>query len=248
MHILLTRQQSESESTAVALEALGHRVSIVPTLEIQPVDESARQQRIVEILETGRPDSIICVSKNAVLWGVPQLLQQWPDAVIEAQWFALGSGTARALELFGVIAIAPKQARSEDFLDVEELKDIAGQKTLYLAGEGGRQLIESELGSRGAMVMRCDVYRRRPDLAASELLSQMNGIPDVLTAMSGESLLALDQALPENCRDKWASKLLLVPSERVAELAASRGFHRVQVVTVREKDWPITYLQTQADL
>src|SRR5210317_699610 len=101
MHILLTRPQRESTEAALTLRQMGHDVSVIPLIEILPVDEAARDQRIVEILDGGKPDSVICVSKNAVYWGLPQLMERWRETRNEASWFALGSGSAEALAALG---------------------------------------------------------------------------------------------------------------------------------------------------
>jgi len=248
MHILLTRPQRESIDAALTLKQMGHDVSLVPLLEILPLDEEARDQRIAEILDGGKPDSVICVSKNAVYWGLPKLMERWREAREEASWFALGSGSAEALAALSVESVVPAKSQSESLLDISELQQASGQRVLYIVGENGRTLIENELKTRGADVLRWEVYRRRPDQAAAEQLQRMNRVPDLLTAMSGESLLALDQALPESNRRDWLSKTLLVPSERVAMLARERGFGRVEVVAVTEKDWPLNYLRDEASL
>lgn len=248
MHILLTRPQGESIGAARALTNLGNQVSLVPLIEILPLDEEARCRRLAELLEYGKPDWVICVSKNAVMWGLPQLMEAWPEGRKEAKWFALGRGSAEALGAFGVESISPPLSQSESLVDMAEMQKVNDKRLLYVAGENGRTLIEDELKIRGAEVLRWEVYRRRPDQAAADQLASMNEVPDVLTAMSGDSFLALDQALPESGRKAWLSKRLLVPSERVAKLADDRGFKNIQVVAVTEKDWPLSYLQDEAGL
>lgn len=241
MHILLTRPPGDSRNLAQALEQLGHQVSKVPLLEIQPLDEAAREQRLAEILSLGEPDGIVCASKHSVIWGLPQLIRYWPNAKENADWYAIGGGTAAALLTLGVTALTPQHAKSEGLLELPALQQVTGRRLLYIAGEDGRLLIETELERRGATVSRWEVYRRRPDLAAGDALMQIE-VPDVLTAMSGDSVLALDQALPANSRKEWLGKRLVVPSERVAALARQRGFLDPTIVSVTEKDWPLDYL------
>lgn len=242
MHILLTRAERDSYKLARALQGLGHQISMVPLLEIQPLDEEAREQRLAEILAEGKADGVICISKNSAIWGLPPLLKQWPTVDKEAEWFALGGGTAEVLHALGVEAVAPSQAQSEGLLNMPELQEVSGRRLLYVAGENGRPTIETELVSRGAEVLRWDVYRRRPDQAAAEELLRLADVPDVLTVMSADSLLALDQAVPEPTREEWLVKLLVVPSQRVANLADKMGFLNINVVPVSEKDWPMDYL------
>ncbi len=252
LHILLTRPAGDELLAAQSLRELGMQVSHVPALEIQPLEEDSRRQRLDEIFAALRPEIIICASRNAVIWGLPLLLEQQENSGNGATWFAIGQATAAALETFAVKAIAPAgSSRSETFLAMPQLERVAGKDILYVAGEEGRRTIEDELVARGGRLKRWDVYRRRPNPDVARALTKLPEIPDILTAMSGDSLLALDEAVAEMSTDQgtqWHQKRLLVPSERVAQLAASLGYVQVEIAEVTESIWPVDYLCKLADL
>ncbi len=249
MRILLTRPLPELEPLGSRLAALGFEPIKVPLIEIQPLDEEARRAQLHQLIAGAPPDLVICVSRNAVLWGVPLLLASYPQLAADALWFGLGEGTAAQLRSFHIQArVSERGSDSEALLDLPELQQLTDKRVLYLVGEGGRQHIEAGLLERGGRVARWEVYRRRPDQSAAAALAKLNASPDLLTAMSGDTLAALHRALPAADQSAWLQGRLLVPSERVAALARDLGFRQVVVVPVRGGDWPADYLAEQAAL
>ena len=122
---------------------------------------------------------------------------------------------------------------SEALLKLAAMQDIDGQKILIFRGRGGRTHLGDQLRERGAWVEYCDLYQRNPPSPQVQALpptfyKTVRLIP-ITTVHSGETLINLVKVvLPSQLA--WLQKQpLLTPGERVASIAAGKGFAEVLI-------------------
>jgi len=109
------------------------------------------------------------------------------------------------------------------------LQQVSEERVAIFCGEGGRSMLADQLGQRGAIVSRCELYRReithKYDEEINHLLS--SGKLELVIVHSGELLSNLI-ALVETDQQSILKQLpLLVPSERVAVFAKDEGFNQI---------------------
>ena len=165
MKVLLTRPDGENEVLATLLRAAGPPVGEVcsrPMLRLSDLSgpDSARVKSIAMNLD--QYDKIIFVSKSSVRFGLPVLASCWPQWPVTLEWLAVGPGTARALEPFGINAGYPEPPGSEGLLRLlhPSTTQPIDQRILIARGKGGRELLFDELARRGARVEYWEVYHR----------------------------------------------------------------------------------------
>lgn len=230
--ILVTRPAGQQTSLCAALEARGLQAFHQPLIELQSLPEPDPAQRGM-LQELDGYQHVIFISTNAVHYGMAWLEDYWPQWPVGLHWYAVGSGTARALSDFGIQALVPERdMNSEGLLRLPPLRDLRGQRVLIVKGEGGRELLREELQRRGARVDQLACYRRIPvQLPAGEMAARLaQWRIDLLMLSSGEGLGNLMALLsPEETSKLGQRATLLVPSRRVAQVAEAAGFGRVQV-------------------
>ena len=204
MRIWVTRTEPGATRQAAALAARGFGVLKVPVLGIEP-------------LQTGQPegsfDVVIFVSEHAVACAAAN---GWRTGSA----MPIGTATAQALLAYGVEPGWPAQANAQGVVDV--LAPSPPRRVLVVKGLGGRTTLQDWLRTRKRTVVEWDVYRRVPlDAAIS------GERVDAIVASSGDGLRVVEQLWFAERRD--ARLPLLVPSERVADLAKTMGFERVVV-------------------
>jgi uroporphyrinogen-III synthase len=219
--VLVTRPEHQATPLCRLLEAQGAHTLRLPALEIQAFGD--RRELAAHI---GAPEAfnlIIFTSANAVRFGA-SLLDQKRDL----QLAAIGPATARALNRAGYrVAFTPGETpNSEGLLAHPRLQHLAGHRILMIKGSEGRQLLQQELGRRGANVVAAEVYQRVAVQPAADDLQVLQhrfaaGEVHVITATSLAVGLALLQMVPAMLRLEFERVPWLVPGERVA--AALRG-------------------------
>jgi uroporphyrinogen-III synthase len=118
---------------------------------------------------------------------------------------------------------------SEGLLAVPPLQNVRDQRVLIVKGEGGRDTLTTELTRRGAVVDELLCYRRSlPELPAGELAAKLTGLGiNVILLSSGEGLANLQVLLSPAETTKLKHIVLIVPSQRVAQLAREAGFEHI---------------------
>lgn len=227
MRILVTRPRHQSEQLIRALENRGHSVDLLPLLNIEPVIfDAAERQNIIDRL--ARSSKLISVSANASDLAVP-LLSELFRANSESNYelFAIGPSTASVLEKEGYKVQMPEgEYNSEALLELSAFNQINGQKISLLCGQGGRDYLQQKLSAKGAQVERIELYRRTP-ITDTRIDAKVLSRPEVLTAMSGDTVEALDSVLLDSNLPDWKKMPLIVPGKRVADIAFERGFTEV---------------------
>ncbi|BFM09998.1 uroporphyrinogen-III synthase [Simiduia litorea] len=240
--IWLTRPKVQSAHTQLAFEALGFNVLSVPVLEINPVERAEAVQAIRQrIVDFDRYDLAIFVSQNAVHYGCAWLDQFWPQLPTACRFFAIGSATRSALldaglPVIGAMTVSAAM-NSEALLATEEMAQVQGKRIVIFRGEGGRTYLGDCLQARGAQVDYCELYTRAlPADAHKTVVRAMDEGEAWLSVHSGESLQNLVALLKElkpisyqATPNIWLNWPVVVPGQRVAELAAQLGFTQILV-------------------
>ena len=222
---LITRPQAQGRQLAELIHQQGGQTLQMPMLEITALPEN----QIIrdKVLALDQYDKVIVISKHAAYFGLELIENYWPQRPLYQQWFAIGETTRHTLAEFDVAATCSSDgSNSESLLALEDFQDISGQSILLIKGKGGRDLLEKTLHQLEARVDTLEVYQRLcpvypPDEVRQQLVD--HGI-NVILAGSGETVKNLCQYLPgpmlEHCR-------LVIPGERVAQLAKKLGFRQV---------------------
>lgn len=222
VRVMVTRPAHQAANLCRLIEAAGGTAVRLPLQTIEPAKQPGEAQRRLRAGPGGPAgfDTWIFTSANAVRYAAP-MVDRW-----SAHTVAIGPATADALALAGAAAAAMplSGSSSEDLLSMPEFAALAGRRILIIAGEGGRELLDTELVARGAVVERAAVYRRvalpyPPETVASALRKT-----DVIVVTSNDALAQLFKLAPDASRASLLRKPLVLPSTRVVEQARSLGF------------------------
>lgn len=201
-----------------------------PTIAFAPpADEAAFHHAINQ---AGEQDWLIFISAQAVKSVVPALRAAWPNMPERVQFAAVGPTTAEALRAAGYLAIySEEQWSSEGLLALQPFQDVAGQSIMLMRGQGGRDLLESELLARGAKLSSCIAYQRvlpAVDVVPCQQLIKNHACAGII-AGSFETVRNLKSLIGATVWTELANVPLIVMSERIKILAAEQGFQRIWV-------------------
>ena len=194
-----------------------------PIIDIKPLFDSEKTKR--QILDFDNFDISIFVSAHAAKVGIGWLDKYWPMLPIGMQYFAVGHQTASIIRDFTSSVLWPCQnVSSEGLLAMSELSNIRDKRVIIFRGSSGREVLYQGLSSRDAKVEYCDLYDRQINFEQRSLAYDQLGTIDCLIAHSGhllEALGPLDQLQQVIGRNRFS---VIVPSERVAEIAKNLGY------------------------
>ena len=219
--VVLTRPQADSERLSEALQNEGFQTRVMPiiTIEAIPTAEQAPAPSV--------SDDALCIfiSANAVRFGLPQLgsaLARDSDLTV----IAVGNKTRDTLAAEGIQAQVPVRADPEGLLAMPALSAPDSRDVVIVKGEGGRELLASELTGRGARVTEWACYRRCwPEVDVSGLIEISAGL--IFQASSGEMVSRLSELLAGGGQADLFQSSIIVPSDRVARLATEIGWGQV---------------------
>lgn len=224
--LLLTRSERQNQKLSEAIGDRQLKIHSLPLLEAKEIPED--QAIRARILELDQYDAIIFISKNAVLFGLPQLERYWPQWPMNLRWLAVGPGTASILETYDIHARYPETASSEGLLAMPDLGIAENDKILIVRGLGGRETLKAGLSQRGAAVDYLEVYERQPLKYRREDLP--TGSIMIALIYSGEAMAHLADMLGSHKENYH----LIVPSKRLQELAIDTGFVKVEEANSQE--------------
>lgn len=220
LRVLITRPIQQAQSLAQKLETEGYDASMLPLLEIKPVEP---------VSSVHAANTLIFVSANAVRFGLDQLESNCVD-LSEKRLLAIGPATLAEIQRAGFSAdIAESGFRSEELLDKLKSEDRLSNEFTLVCGEGGREFLEKGLRELGAQVNRLEVYRRAPAEGIDSSLTSLSqkSPPDLISLMNEESLQHFEKAISRLCLDDWKKIPVLVSSTRIQESAKELGFLKV---------------------
>lgn len=156
-----------------------------------------------------------------------------PFAPVASQhWCAVGAGTAAALHRAGVGTVqAPARMDSEGLLALPVLQEVAGCDVGLVTAPGGRGEIAPALQTRGARVLRADVYAREFVPLQASAIRQLReaDAPLVVALSSGEALQRVMDALPNDLASTLRRIRVVAASERLRAVARDFGFAEIDV-------------------
>jgi uroporphyrinogen-III synthase len=224
--ILVTRPAHQAAALAQGIGDAGGDAVLFPALEIRAVVDDTLTALIDRLHEF---HAAIFISPNAAQFGAHSIVERrtFPAPL---QYFALGPGTARELDLQGLHhATAPDGQDTEALLKLPELQNVAGKRIVIFRGVGGRELLAESLRLRGAMVEYAECYRRvLPHADAGPLRARWaRGEIHAVTITSAETLHNLAVLLGEAGTALLRATPVFAPHEKIAEAARRFGIHRV---------------------
>lgn len=206
--VLITRPADQADSLRIPLLKRGAKVLFQPVIEIIPV----AKEKVSANLTRSDFDRLIFSSANGVRYFFEFLTACRSINIFANDLFqrienkqiglaAMGSGTARELEKFGVQAdLVPVDFRAEGMIDSLKTEGPAGRKYLSIRGSRGRSVLRDQMMELGALVSELSVYESRdltePDPEIQTLLA--TGKIDAVTVTSSaiaESLVQMFGAL-----------------------------------------------------
>jgi uroporphyrinogen-III synthase len=250
--VIITRPQAQAQIWAGQLQASGFRTECLELLEICPLKEPVQERAIQNrVMDFDLYHKAIFVSQNAVHYALEWLDRYWPQLPLGVKFYAVGATTAQLLANYGVQVEDLAQAESgsmtsESLLQAPGLQQVDGERIIIFRGLGGRGHMGEVLQARGARVDYCELYERRlPVDAITQWQKLLQDKTDwavqrnVIALHSGESLQHLLAVLAHlethtaqtQYRAQLQQSLVLVPSERVRDLAEREGFNHLLVAT-----------------
>ncbi|MES2624972.1 MAG: uroporphyrinogen-III synthase [Pseudomonadota bacterium] len=226
-NIWLTRPAEQIGELRLQLEKLGAHVLSFPLLTIRPVDPApVVKQRLMNL---DQYDLVFFVSTNAARIGLDVIVGLWPQYPAHILNFAVGPSTAAEIESYALPVCYPQdRMSSEAMLELPELQNIGGKKSLIIRGVGGREILAEGLRSRGALVDYAELYERVVPVYTNGQLRRcvQQHTPDAIVVSSAEALDNLRQLYEPLAPEKlsWQQFPLCVTSDRLAEHAFETGY------------------------
>ncbi|MEM8498430.1 MAG: uroporphyrinogen-III synthase [Pseudomonadota bacterium] len=223
--ILLTRPDAQATEWAQQLLALGAQVQHIPTLAIEPLPGPVHIETMLSKADFG-----VFVSANAAI--ALAAAQQAQGLTLPLVWHCIGKATEKRASELGFTVYPNDAIDSETLLQLEIMRNVSGKRCVIVRGQGGRTKLGDTLRSRGVNVEYCELYRRDGAWQNAELLASylrsMTGMPHVILASSADSLnYTFLLAEKREMRANVQQATILVPSKRVAEVAAQQGARHV---------------------
>jgi uroporphyrinogen-III synthase len=220
--ILVTRPKELADNLALLIKQAGGTPVLYPVISIEEPDNTQQRDNVLNNLSSY--DIGIFISPSAVRKTFEQI-NKLPATLKLA---AIGSGTEKSLAHKNVVvSISSEGHDSESLLEHPELQSdkVSGKSIIIFKGQGGRELLDKTLASRGGNVKNVEVYQRKCAKGAPALsIEQLEKI-DIITITSSEGLQNLVD-LSEN-QQALLKLPLLAPGERCLQLAKSLGFSNI---------------------
>ncbi len=218
--VIVTRPEPDNTRLCARLTEVGWRTWSCPLIGIGPRPLGHVERQAVQNLE--RYDHVVFVSRNAARIGMAVIDQFWTRLPAAPTWFAVGEGTARELEPFGIHAQVPPLATSEGLLGIAQLQFVRGVRCLLVRGPVGRTVLRDTLVQLGAIVDELQVYERSSLPDAGDVLDDaLQAGARLVVVTSGEILDYLEELLAPGLK---AEVTVVVPSDRIAARAAALGY------------------------
>lgn len=240
--LVITRPHGQADALKQQLEAQGHQVIHRPLMNIESVDlleddeaHSARIQARQHFLNLDEFQRVIAISANAARLGMEKMDEFWPQWPIGIEWNAVGPASAEPMEALGlVVGLPASRFDSEGLLALPTMHQVSGQRILIWRGIGGRETLAETLRARGADVEYAELYRRQPQTYPQSDWGAVLADSDWLVLSSGQALDIIESQVPD-----LPAKVrgLVLPSQRVANKAKSRGYSSILVPqSARDQD------------
>ena len=191
--VLVTRSRTQSADLVELLERAGAEAVEVPTIEIQPVEDSSEVD--AELARLKEYDWVVFTSTNTV----EQLFGRLDALGRDARQFhascvaAIGTATASALSERGIVAdLISRESVSQSLIDGLAEQGVAGKNLLLPGAEVRPERLRRGLEGLGAVVREATLYRTVPPSDAGERLAEaLDAGVDVVTFTSSSTVTNL---------------------------------------------------------
>ena len=191
--VLVTRSRTQSADLVELLERAGAEAVEVPTIEIQPVEDTREIDATLERLADY--DWVIFTSTNTV----EQLFGRLDTLGYDARQFhasrvaAIGTATASALSERGIVAdLVSRESVSQSLIDDLAERGVAGQNILLPGAEVRPERLRRGLEGLGAVVREVTLYRTVPPSGAEARIAEaLDAGVDVVTFTSSSTVTNL---------------------------------------------------------
>lgn len=210
---LNTRPRFQAQTLTSLLEELGANVIEMPMLEIIPVGDQKKMNKLLHHL----PSSSIAIflSANAVI----PIADEWPKDQDHVTVCAMGPGTAKTLADHDIhVHAMPKEFNSEGLLKLPVLQDVKDKSIFIFCGENPKMLAPNTLKERGAHVTLIPCYRReKPTVKQTDYEALAASKIDLIISTSLAGLKNL-YSIFGGARSDWLQQLpILVISPEMSE-------------------------------
>lgn len=229
--VLITRPQSQAESLAEQLRALGAVPLMLPAIAILPPDDWRPVDDAIRSLE--QFDWVVFTSVNGVRAFAGRMVEAGVPLGVLAQrkLAAIGPATARVLqEVCRAPDVIPEQFLSDAIPDA--LGEVKGLHILLPRADIARKEMAHELRRRGAHVVEIAVYRVQSEVGeAREQIATMP-VPDLITLTSPSTVRSLAKMLEEAGRTSWLETVPLICIGPItADAVRELGYQPARVAT-----------------
>ena len=191
--VLVTRSRTQSADLVDRLERAGAEPVEVPTIEIQPVEDTREIDSALARLTDY--EWVVFTSTNTV----EQLFERLDAMGHDARQFhaprlaAIGTATATALGERGLVAdLVSRESVSQSLIDGLQEQGVAGQRILLPGAEVRPERLRRGLEMLGAFVREVTLYRTvLPSSAGERLAEALESGVDVVTFTSSSTVTNL---------------------------------------------------------
>lgn len=191
--VLVTRSRTQSADLVDLLERAGAEPVEVPTIEIQPADDTREIDSVVDSLASY--DWVVFTSTNAVeqLFGRLDVLGRDARQLHGSRVAAIGTATASALSERGIVAdLISRESVSQSLVDGLAEQGVAGKNILLPGAEVRPDRLRRGLEGLGAEVREVTLYRTVAPSGAGERLAEvLDAGVDVVTFTSSSTVTNL---------------------------------------------------------
>jgi uroporphyrinogen-III synthase len=237
--VVLTVPEPHRSRPAQQLRDHGHEVLVLAFALTRARECDPSVERALEQIE--QFERVVFVSPAAIEAFVPRVQPCWPARAALA---VVGPGSLEALAAYGLaehagLALPPgPRFDAAAMLELDCLREVAGQRILIVRGEAGRDEIEQTLMRRGARVDVLVAYETvtlDPGSAARDRLAGWLGqcarSEPVVLVTSGEAIRRLGEWVgrPDEREAMQALRALTI-HPRLALALAEAGWRRVETI------------------
>ncbi len=221
MHILVTRPEADAGSLALPLEAMGHRVSLAPMIEISFANADA--------IDLSDCTAVIATSRNG-LRGLQSQVPQLGPRVLTVPLFAVGPGTAALARELGFDQIFEGPAAAADLLSlIKQHLDPAKDILVHVSGDKLAFDLAGALAPLGFTLRQPVVYRSVPVAAFPP------GVADDLALGVLDAVVLMSPITAQTFAGRAVAQGLEAPARKLAFVCLSEAVAaQIQALKPRE--------------
>jgi uroporphyrinogen-III synthase len=228
--IVITRDQDQARNMASAVENLGGRALLFPTIKVSAIAD--RQACVSAANDINKYDWVVFSSANAVRY-FPEFISRGNQSAIACKIAAVGTKTAEELEANGVsVDLVPETYTAKGLLKALGPHEFRDKNILLPVSNIARDDIENGLRSLDADVNRIEVYRTDPNKDLdSDVMQRMIGQKEIdcLTFFSPSAFRFFIEIVGQKTANDIISMDIIIAAigPTTCHAIESAGFHNV---------------------